>query len=183
MSALPASVHTYAVATANEKKALWFLAVVALSGSAVRLWRSTRPQPTTAEAAALEHQVGRVDSVRALGHKKTTRRPLSPTASPATRGSEPTGLVDLDRATMQEIEALPGIGPALSQRIVAARDSAGSFGQIEALCEVSGVGPALVAKLRPLVTFTGARRLLSDTCGDASNRPRTPRVSRSRQPR
>lgn len=73
--------------------------------------------------------------------------------------------IDLDRATVEEIEALPGIGPALAKRIVATRDSAGSFGSMDALCTVRGVGPKLAERLRSLVTFTGPRRPLIDACG------------------
>jgi competence ComEA-like helix-hairpin-helix protein len=164
--------------TTNEKKALWFLAMVALSGSGVRLWRASLPPPTVSDSSALERQLGRVDSVRALRHKAPAPRPQIP--PPDTQRAPP---VDLDRASADEIEALPGIGPALSQRIVAARDSAGSFGQLEALCEINGFGPALVEKLRPLVTFTGARRPLSDACRDASKRLRRPRGARARQSR
>ena len=175
------------VPTTNEKKALWFLALVALSGSGVRLWRVGAPQATGAESAALEHQIDRVDSVRALRHTKQPAR-ASRGMSPAQRPElsnpvAPVALVDLDRATTEELEALPGIGPALSKRIVAARDSVGGFGQIEALCEVNGIGPALVEKLRPLVTFTGARRPLSDACGGPQKKVRKSRVVRSREPR
>jgi competence ComEA-like helix-hairpin-helix protein len=165
------------VPTANEKKALWFLAIVALSGSAVRLWRANLPPASSADSSALERQIGRVDSVRALRHGKARPR------ADRGRDSVTAAAIDLDRATAGEIERLPGIGPALSQRIVAARDSLGSFGQIEALCEVNGVGSKLVEKLRPLVTFTGARRPLSDTCGDASKRSRKTRVGRTREAR
>jgi competence ComEA-like helix-hairpin-helix protein len=163
--------------TTNEKKALWFLAMVALSGSGVRLWRASLPPRAVIDSSALERQIVRVDSARAMRHKKPTPRPQTPRADTA---APP---VDLDRASATEIEALPGIGPALAQRIVAARDSAGSFGQLEALCGINGVGPALVEKLRLLVTFTGARRPLSDACRDASKRLRKPRGSRARQSR
>jgi hypothetical protein len=92
-------------------------------------------------------------------------------------------LLDLDRATADQIDALPGIGPALSKRIVAARDSIGGFGQIEALCGIAGIRASVLQRLRPLVTFTGGRRPLSDACGEASKRPRKTRVARSRQSR
>jgi competence ComEA-like helix-hairpin-helix protein len=163
--------------TANEKKALWFLAIVTLSGSAVRLWRAGSSHASPADSSALERQIVRVDSVRALRHVKS--QPRAERANESAIGSA----IDLDRATAAEIERLPGIGPALSQRIVAARDSLGGFGQIEALCEVNGIGARLVEKLRPLVTFTGARRPLSSACGDASKRPRKSRVTRSRESR
>jgi len=91
--------------------------------------------------------------------------------------------IDLDHATATQIEALPGIGPALAQRIVAWRDSAGAFGEIDALCDVPGVGPALVKKVRPLVTFTAPRRPLVDACSESKKRPRRARVGGAPQPR
>ncbi len=170
--------------TTGEKKALWFFAIVALSGSGVRLLRSADSPLASADTAALGAQLARVDSVRA--HQRTGRRRGKP-ATQATRATaaRPRAadnpapvLVDLDRATTDEIDALPGIGPVLAGRIVAYRDSAGAFGRLEALCEVSGIGPALVKRLRPLVTFTGPQRPLSDECGGASRKPRAPRRSR-----
>jgi competence protein ComEA len=64
-------------------------------------------------------------------------------------------LVDLDRASEPEIEALPRIGPAIARRIVASRDSLGAFGSLEGLARVRGMGPATRKRLAPLVTFSG----------------------------
>jgi competence ComEA-like helix-hairpin-helix protein len=160
----------------NERKALWFLAAVVLSGSGVRLWGARAVDAPVAEVAALERQLERIDSVRRVPRGRRTREP--PVTVPKTPA-----IVDLDRAGVTEIESLPGIGPALAERIVQHRDSAGSFGSVEALCGVRGIGPALAEKLRPLVTFTGARRPLSDECGGASRQSRKPAVARSRKPR
>jgi competence protein ComEA len=63
--------------------------------------------------------------------------------------------VDLDRATQREIERLPWVGPALARRIVANRDSFGSFGSLESLGRVKGVGQATRNRLAALVTFSG----------------------------
>ena len=176
------------VPTANEKKALWFLAIVALSGSGVRLWRATRPDVSATESAALERQIGRVDSVRALRHTHdATRAPVRDHKLRAVRELAPErreiAPIDLDQASTDQIESLPGVGPSLAKRIVADRDSNGAFGQFEGLCSVKGIGPALAAKLRPLVTFTGARRPLSAACGDASKSTRKTRRLRAPQPR
>ena len=146
--------------TSNERKALWFLAFVAASGTAVRLWRANAPPPPPAEAAALSRQIGRVDSARASRGKRPLARSKEPKETPA-----PVGPVDLDRASADEIEKLPGIGPALASRIIASRDSNGTFGELDALCQVKGVGPALAKRLGPLVTFSGARRPVGVTCG------------------
>ncbi|MCD6128238.1 helix-hairpin-helix domain-containing protein [Candidatus Bipolaricaulota bacterium] len=48
--------------------------------------------------------------------------------------------------------ALPGIGPALAQRIVAWREEHGPFASLDELLEVPGIGEELLATLRPLVT-------------------------------
>lgn len=64
------------------------------------------------------------------------------------------GGVNLNRATAAELEVLPGIGPALAARIVASRAEAGRFARIEDLQRVSGIGPALLERLRPLVTVS-----------------------------
>ena len=63
--------------------------------------------------------------------------------------------VDLDHASEREIEALPRVGPALAHRIVAHRDSFGSYGSMDALRKVKGLGRATLERLAPLVTFSG----------------------------
>ncbi|PZR53889.1 ComEA family DNA-binding protein [Xylanimonas oleitrophica] len=61
------------------------------------------------------------------------------------------GLVDLNTADEAALQTLPGIGPALAGRIVAWRQENGGFASVDELDEVSGIGPAVLAKLRDLV--------------------------------
>ncbi|WP_255596157.1 ComEA family DNA-binding protein [Cellulomonas sp. C5510] len=63
-------------------------------------------------------------------------------------GQGPGGQVDLNTASATELEALPGIGPVLAERIVAWRTEHGTFADVEALEDVPGIGPALLAGLR-----------------------------------
>lgn len=60
--------------------------------------------------------------------------------------------VNVNSASVTELEELPGIGPAIAQRIVEHRDAHGPFSSIEDLTEVSGIGDATVEKLRPEAT-------------------------------
>lgn len=62
------------------------------------------------------------------------------------------GLLDLNRATAAELDALPGIGKVLAGRIVEWREREGPFQSVDDLGKVEGIGPALLAKLAPLVT-------------------------------
>lgn len=61
------------------------------------------------------------------------------------------GLLDLNRAQAYELEALPGIGPKLAQRIISYREQHGGFKQLEELRKVSGIGPKRFATLKELV--------------------------------
>ena len=72
---------------------------------------------------------------------------------PTTAGGKgsPTGTVDMDRATAAEIEQLPRIGPAMSQRIIEYRTKNGGFKTVEDLRRVKGIGVKTLEKLRPLV--------------------------------
>jgi competence protein ComEA len=67
-------------------------------------------------------------------------------------GSAAGGLVNLNTASADQLEALPGIGPALAGRIVAWREQNGRFTSVDELQEVSGIGPATFAELADLVT-------------------------------
>ncbi|MCU1502561.1 MAG: competence protein ComEA [Ilumatobacteraceae bacterium] len=64
----------------------------------------------------------------------------------------PPGPLDLNAATADELDVLPGIGPATAAAIVAYRDAHGPFGTVDDLGEVRGIGPAKLDALRGLVT-------------------------------
>jgi competence protein ComEA len=69
----------------------------------------------------------------------------------ATSGA-PGGLVNVNTATETELESLPGVGPVLGAAIIAYRTEHGPFPTVDALDDVSGIGPATLDQLRPLVT-------------------------------
>lgn len=61
------------------------------------------------------------------------------------------GLLDLNGADVAALDALPGIGPVLAQRIVDWRADNGRFTSVEELGEVTGIGPSVLADLRDRV--------------------------------
>jgi len=60
--------------------------------------------------------------------------------------------LELNAATARELEALPGIGPALAGRIVSYRESHGDFADIGGLRAIPGIGSRLLERLTPLLT-------------------------------
>ncbi|MEI6224975.1 MAG: helix-hairpin-helix domain-containing protein [Deltaproteobacteria bacterium] len=62
--------------------------------------------------------------------------------------------VDLDRASVEDLEAVPGIGPGLAAEVVRDREEHGPFGRPEALRRVRGIGPVRMERARPWIRVT-----------------------------
>ncbi|MGC2654196.1 MAG: ComEA family DNA-binding protein [Mycobacterium sp.] len=75
--------------------------------------------------------------------------------APGGAAGQPTGkpgeVVDLNTATTQQLDALPGVGPVTAAAIVKWREAHGKFTSVDQLADVDGIGPARLEKLRALV--------------------------------
>jgi competence protein ComEA len=71
---------------------------------------------------------------------------------PGEKPSVPEALVNLNTATLEQLDTLPGVGPVTAAAIIAWRDANGAFAGVDQLGEVDGIGPARLEKLRALVT-------------------------------
>lgn len=135
--------------TPQERLALLVTLLLLSAGVAVRIfgaeagaaeWRD----PTSSVDAEAS---GGVTGLRVKVEEKRASNRLRST--PLAAGER----IDPNTASVDELQRLPRIGPALAARIVAHREANGPFGSLADLDAVSGIGPALLAGITPLVTL------------------------------
>ena len=140
----------------EDRKAALILLGLAAVGLAVRLFTGGAVAP-----GAVLYSATSSDSIE--------RDSLAAQASRLARPLEPGELIDVDRASAAELTRLPRVGPGLAARIVSDRERGGSFGSLDGLDRVSGVGPTLLDAVAPFARFSGVVR-------DRSSRNRETRI-------
>jgi competence protein ComEA len=70
----------------------------------------------------------------------------------STGSTDPAGPVNVNSATADQLDVLPGVGPTTAAAIIAHREQHGPFQSVEQLGDVRGIGPAKLDALRGLVT-------------------------------
>lgn len=126
--------------TRREGIAVLTLMGLFFTGLTVRHFRKQQTPPLPADSLAIKAQG-------------------ASTVAPSPRrssGPSPDDPLALNEASAETLQALPGIGPALSERIVNYRTTQRPFQNIRELQRVRGIGPKTLADLRPLVTISAS---------------------------
>jgi comEA protein len=126
------------------------LSVLALAGSVVTILQrqgrlSRLDIGTLTEKSGYNYSYNLDDLSRAASSDSVNRMEAL-AAVPEARA--PGEKIDLNHAGLFDLETLPGIGPVLAERIMAYRDSAGSFQSVDDLRNVKGIGPAKFAEIK-----------------------------------
>ena len=79
------------------------------------------------------------------------RRGVASPSAAASGGAVAAGPVHLNSATLEQLDALPGVGPVTAQKILDYRQQHGAFGSVDELDAIAGIGPARLEQLRGLV--------------------------------
>jgi competence protein ComEA len=137
--------------TRAEALALLVFALLIVLGSAARYVQRQQVPPLTVPPAVPHAAVG-ADTTGATG-----------------TATIPPGLVNVNTASVKQLQRLPGIGPALSRRIEQYRTAQRPFQSVEELRRVPGIGAKTLAALRPLVTT--APPSSPEATAPASNEP------------
>lgn len=139
--------------TPQERLALGVVSLLLAAGAGVRWLGAERDAPAwvdsgsaaadTLSAAAGSPPLAAVE--REVARERVRSAPLAP-------GER----IDPNRATADELQRLPRVGPALAERIVAHREARGGLRSLADLDEVPGVGPAMLRSLAPLLALPAA---------------------------
>ena len=78
--------------------------------------------------------------------------PNSNTNDSDSSGSENPDLININTASLEELDSLPGIGPTTAQRIIDYRNTNGPFTTIDEIMDVSGIGPSTYDEIKDLIT-------------------------------
>jgi competence ComEA-like helix-hairpin-helix protein len=151
----------------DERKALSFVAI--LLGLSAVARAVNRPDPVLVAGATtvdIQARLQQNQQVRErLSKKVRTSTSPPPKPAPSRRPEARRILIDdrpakvqpisvnVNRATLAELDALPGVSPAVAQRIIEYREMKGLIAGFEQLDSIKGVGPALLAKLKPILKF------------------------------
>lgn len=102
-----------------------------------------------------EAQTGALNLARPVTDGEQVLVPVAgqevPPDSARTAGATGDAVVDLNIATAEQLQQLPGVGPVTAEKILAHRDALGGFVDVSQLLEITGIGPKRFAELEPLV--------------------------------
>ena len=148
------------MATPGERKALLFFGIVAMLGASVRIWQAHRPITPRQPSSSADTYSGDTPGSGSQRSAKSSSSSRTGVRNQTTRSRtgqinrDSTSVVDLDRATMSEIDALGVLPKGMARLIVADRDSFGPFGSMDELRRVPFLSASTLRKLAPRVTFS-----------------------------
>lgn len=141
--------------TPAERRGALLVALLLALGAAHDLWRVWRPLPRPDPHGPAMGVVGddgtREGPGAGLGALRDTSRIHVDLG-------QPPSTIDLNRASARDLDALPGVGPVLAARIIAAREERGGYRRVDELMAVRGIGPRLYARLLPYVAVGSSMR-------------------------
>ncbi len=151
------TIHPPPATATAEPITIYVTGAVNQPGSLVTLPRGSRVSDAVqgAGGAAAHADLQRMDMAAPLRDGDTVHvyalGEATPTVQEQSAGAP--AVVYVNRATLAELETLPGVGAALAQRILDYRAANGAFTSLEDLGEVSGIGERTLEALAPLVSF------------------------------
>jgi comEA protein len=145
----------------KEQWALCGTIVVIIGAAALHGYHAN--QATGGDRIYVEGQ-GMWERVALIDAREASARPRTKADAKLTSEtrSAPDAAIDLNAATAEDLDRLPGIGPARAAAVLELRRQLGQFSSVDQLDQVHGIGPATIERLRPYL------RVVNETAGIAN---------------
>jgi competence protein ComEA len=131
--------------TRHEGLAILTLTLLFITGLTVRHVQEQQVPPVAVDSLVARPAAGAASS-----------GPSTADATPAPNAPSAAAPINVNAAAQPALEALPGIGPALSERIIEYRSNRRPFQRVEELRRVRGIGPKTLADLRPMIRVSAS---------------------------
>jgi len=142
--------------------AKWLAAVVlgaaAIGGLGWSIWTQSSAGAASSRQPAGVKSAERAGATVAGSAASTSAAPASATDTKkqgplaSTAGPTLSSVINLNTASEEQLQLLPGIGPSLARRIIEHREKFGRFGSVDELDRVKGIGPKIIERVRSLVS-------------------------------
>lgn len=131
-------------------------------GIIITNWNHSAPTPVPIRGPVEVHPPGELVAKATPAAAPSPSPTAAPEATPAAEATQiaakpglaPGGLVDLNTASVETLDLLPGIGESRARAIVELRAAKGGFKRVEDLGDVPGIGDKTLARLRPMLTLS-----------------------------
>jgi comEA protein len=138
--------------TPDEKKAVIFLTVAFVAGTAILAFKKSHPGFAPGLKSVIAGLPAPRDSGAAQGLLTGDTLGAEETLSKQSQKYFPVQKININQASQQALEKLPNIGPAMARRIIDYRAAKGGFKKTDELRKVKGIGPKRLSQLMEHVT-------------------------------
>jgi len=142
--------------TKTESRVILFLVLAFISGIGIKIYKSNFESEKKFDYTALDSEFTARSLIAAESDSSKSDRMKNKDGSTRIKSNDltiiPPYIIDLNKATKEELTGLPGIGDVIAERIINYKKENGPFTSVETLMKIKGIGKKKFEKVAPFIT-------------------------------